>query len=127
MIIAVSSRSDAGLDSFVDPRFGRCAFYTIIEVDAGTIINVQSHPNTVTTSFFVAGVQAIKMIVNIGVNTVITGKLGPKSFYGLRDAEIPAYSATPGILVSQALEMFLQKKLSLITKFGAPHMGKRVT
>ncbi len=127
MKIAVSSRSDAGLDSFVDPRFGRCAFYTIIEVDAGKITNVHSLPNTATTKFFVAGVQAIKMLVNIDVNTVITGNLGPKSFYGLRDAEIPVYSATPDILISQALEMFLQKKLSLITQFGAPHMGKRVT
>ena len=32
MRVAVSSSSDAGLDSRVDPHFGRCAYYTIIDI-----------------------------------------------------------------------------------------------
>jgi len=125
MKIAVSSSSDAGLDSSVDPQFGRCPFYTIIEIEDGEITNVQSLSNTAgEASFFNVGVQAIQQIINCNVNTVITGKLGPKSFRGLRDAGIPAYSVTPEIQVSEALEMFLQNKLSLISEEGVPHMGR---
>ena len=77
MRIAVSSSSDVGLDSPVDPRFGRCAFYTFIEVEDGKIINVQSLPNTALSAPHGAGVQATQMIVNNGVNAIITGNLGP--------------------------------------------------
>lgn len=123
MKIAVSSGSDAGLDSPVDPRFGRCAFFTIIEVTDGEVTSVQSLPNTAVSAFHGAGIQSTQMVVNSGVNTIITGNLGPNAFYGLQQAGIPVYSAMPGILVSQALEMFLQGKLQMITQPGAPHMG----
>lgn len=123
MKIAVSSSTDAGLDSPVDPRFGRCAFFTIIEVTDGEVTNVQSLSNTAVSAFHGAGIQSTQLVVNSGVNTIITGNLGPNAFYGLQQAGIPVYSAMPGILVSQALEMFLQGKLQVITQPGAPHMG----
>ena len=124
--IAVSSSSDAGLDSPVDPRFGRCPFYTIIELEDGKIIKVQPLQNAAATAtFYSVGIKAIQLIIKNGVNTIITGKLGPKSFRGLRDAGIPVYNIAPEIQVSQALEMFLQNKLSLISDPGAPHAGKR--
>ncbi len=123
MKIAVSSSSNAGLDAPVDPRFGRCAFFTIIEVTNSTVTGVQSLPNSAVSAFHGAGIQATQMIVNSGVNTILTGNLGPNAFYGLQQAGIPVYSVMSGILVSQALEMFLQGKLTLITQPGAPHMG----
>jgi len=121
--IAVSSSSDAGLDSPVDPRFGRCPFYFIIEVENGKIINVQPLPNTAVSAAHGAGVQATQMIVNNGVNAIITGNLGPNAFYGLQQAGIPAYSVTPGFPISQAVDLFLQNKLPLISQPGASHMG----
>lgn len=124
MKIAISSSSGAGLGSPVDPRFGRCAFYTIVEVNDGEVTNVQSLPNTAVTAFQGAGIQATQMVVNCGVNIIITGFLGPNAFYGLQQAGIPVYSVTSGILVSQALELFLQNELPLISQPGAPYMGR---
>ena len=123
MKIAVSSSSNAGLDSPVDPRFGRCAFFTIIEVTDSEVTGVQSLPNSAVTAFHGAGIQATQMVVNSGVNSIITGNLGPNAFYGLQQAGIPVYSVMPGILVSQAVEMFLEGTLPLITQPGPPHRG----
>lgn len=125
MKIAVSSASNAALNSTVDPRFGRCAFYTIIEVEEGKIINVQSLSNSAASEFFVAGVQALQILVEHGVTTIITGTVGPKSFYELRNAGIPVYTVESDVNVSQALELFLKDKLSLISEPGIPHRGKR--
>ncbi len=58
MKIAVSSSTNAGLDSPVDPRFGRYAFFTIIEFTDNDVSGVQSLPNSAVSAFHGAGIQA---------------------------------------------------------------------
>ena len=45
MRIAVSSEGSGGLDALVSHHFGRCPFYTLVDVEDGRIGAVESVPN----------------------------------------------------------------------------------
>ncbi|MGM0419001.1 MAG: NifB/NifX family molybdenum-iron cluster-binding protein, partial [Thermodesulfobacteriota bacterium] len=80
MKIAVSSKGNK-LTSQVDERFGRCAFFMIIEPESLEYEVIEN-----TGSEQGAGVTAAKTIVNAGAQALITGSCGPKAFMVLKEA-----------------------------------------
>jgi len=104
MKIAISI-SEKSFDSKVDPRFGRCPYYVIVdsETDEHEIIK-----NTAGEEFRGAGVTAAQMIADKGVKVAISGNFGPKAMSVLNSAGIEAKSGVSDITAKEAYDK--QKK-----------------
>jgi len=68
MKIAVSS-SGKDLDSHVDPRFGRCACFVIVETDD---MSFEAFDNASISLGGGAGIQAAQFVASKGAKAVIT-------------------------------------------------------
>jgi len=95
------------LEDPIDPRFGRCPFFLIIESDG----SVRAVPNCARAARGGAGIQAAQQIVNENVKVVITGEIGPNAFEVLSAAKIDIMLAPPGI-GSKTLEEYRLNKLT---------------
>jgi len=71
MKLAVTSMGD-NLDSQVDPRFGRCQYFVIVDPETMQFEAVQN-PNIQAGSG--AGIATAQMIAQKGVDTVLTGNV----------------------------------------------------
>jgi predicted Fe-Mo cluster-binding NifX family protein len=85
MKIAITS-SGKGLDSAVDPRFGRAAYFLIVDTDSLDFDVVDNSDNL--NAFRGAGIQAAAMISNKGAEVLLTGYCGPNAFKTLSAANI---------------------------------------
>jgi len=109
MKIAVSAAGNT-LDSLVDPRFGRCAYFVIADVEGNEIKNVEAveNPGMMIRG---GGIQAIQLIVNKKVEVLITGNIGPNAVEILSSRGIKIAAIMPGISVREAIEKYLKGDL----------------
>ena len=93
MLIAVTALEDS-LQSVIDPRFGRAAYYMIINTATG---EVTSHNNSdgVGASNG-AGTGAAQTLSEYGVEALYTGSVGPKAADVLQKANIRYYENITG-------------------------------
>ncbi len=116
MKVAVSSSGNT-LDSQVDPRFGRCPFYIIIDVDTmdHEVIN-----NTSMSAPSGAGIAAAQLVAGRGIDVVLTGSVGPNATQVLSQAGVKIITGAQGS-IRQAIEAF--KKGDLKETQQAPYSG----
>ena len=88
--ICVSSRGKT-LDSEVDPRFGRCEYFLIIDIKDKKILSVKSVKNEGFTKDRGAGISAAGQIGRLNAIAVITGDIGPKADEVLKQLKIKVY------------------------------------
>ena len=84
MRIAISA-SGPTLDDMVDPRFGRCPYFIIIDTDT---MQFEAVPNPSAASPSGAGIQAAQFVVSKGVQAVVSGNVGPNSSAVLQSAGV---------------------------------------
>ena len=118
MKIAITAQGET-LDSPLDPRFGRCAFFLIFDDSQKS---VQVVPNAAVGAAHGAGITAAQKVLEIGVQVVLTGNLGPNAFNVLMQGGVKAYRANPGP-VSQAIDQYHNNKLPPISLAGPGHAG----
>ena len=112
MKIAISAQG-AGLDSPVDPRFGRARYFIVADTETG---GISAHDNTVNINVAQgAGIQSAKNVADLGVQAVITGNVGPKAYSTLSAAGIEIYTGATGT-VRYILDAFRAGKLSRTDK-----------
>ena len=104
------------LDAQTDPRFGRCAYFVIVDSETKQFETI---PNTAAGVSGGAGIQAAQTIANKGVKLLITGNVGPKAFQALSAAGIEIATGVFGT-VKDAVEKF---KSGELRKTGAPTVG----
>jgi predicted Fe-Mo cluster-binding NifX family protein len=92
MKICITAMGD-NLDANVDPRFGRCKYFLIIDTDS---MNVNPISNESMMASGGAGIQAAQMVAKTGVDTVITGNVGPNAFQTLKSAGIKIITGVNG-------------------------------
>jgi len=92
MKICISSTGD-NLDADIDPRFGRCHFFLIIDLES---MNVDSISNESIMTSSGAGIQAAQKVANKEVDIVITGNIGPNAFQTLKAAGIKVITGING-------------------------------
>jgi predicted Fe-Mo cluster-binding NifX family protein len=97
-------------DSEVDSQFGRCNYFVIIDPETESITSI---PNPGSETSGGAGIRAAEAIAGAGVDTLLTGSVGPNSFSILSEAGIETYSGIRGT-VSFALREYQSGKLSLL-------------
>jgi len=110
-IIAVSSSPPGGLDAIVDGRFGRCPFFTLVEVVDGNIKLLEVVANGGMNAMGGAGMQAAQLVGSKQANVVITGHLGPNAYTALASLNMKKVIGAMGMNVRQAVEGFLNGTL----------------
>lgn len=108
MKIAITA-SGSTPESQVDPRFGRAAFFVVVDTDSGAMRCVNN--NQSLSSARGAGVQAAMTVSRLGVECLITGHCGPKAHRALTAAGIEVYTGAEGS-VTEALQHFQAGHLS---------------
>ena len=84
MRIAVTAQG-ADLDSAVDPRFGRCRNFVIVDSDSD---GFEAFSNEGVMASGGAGTQSAQLLANKGVGAVVTGNVGPNAARALEAAGI---------------------------------------
>jgi len=107
MKIAVSS-SGKGLDSLIDPRFGRCAYFLMVETDD---MSFEVFDNQSIASGGGAGIQSAQFISSKGAKAVITGNCGPNAVQTLAAAGIEMFLENTGV-VREVLQKFKNGELT---------------
>jgi len=126
MKICITS-SGSGLDSLVDPRFGRCPFFIFIDDENEKKFSAVKNPGI--DSLRGAGVQSAQTIISQKAEVVITGNIGPNSLEVLNNSGIKIFQAAPEAKIKDALSAFKQNELPEMTQsvragFGAPGRGR---
>jgi predicted Fe-Mo cluster-binding NifX family protein len=101
MKIAVTS-TGTDMDSPVDPRFGRCPYLAVVDLESGQL---EAVVNPFQNASGGAGIQAAQWVVGKGVGALLTGSCGPKASAVLEDADIEVISGVSGS-VREAVESF---------------------
>jgi predicted Fe-Mo cluster-binding NifX family protein len=116
MKVCVSAVSNS-LDAQLDPRFGRCAYFIILETET---MQFEAVPNASQDASGGAGIQAAQVIVNKGAKVLIAGNVGPNAFQALSAAGVAIITGASGT-VRQVVEQFKQGELK---PTGAPTVGE---
>jgi predicted Fe-Mo cluster-binding NifX family protein len=101
MKIAISSMGK-DLDSQIDPRFGRCQYFVLVDPET---LAFEAMENEGLMASGGAGVQAAQLVVQKGASTLITGNLGPNAASALTAAGIKVYLVTGGT-VRESLSLY---------------------
>ena len=99
--------SSGSLDAQVDPRFGRCQYFLIVDSDK---MDFEAMPNMGANTMGGAGIQAAQAVSNKGVGVVITGNVGPNAFKALSAAGINVLTGASGT-VRDVIEMYKSGQL----------------
>jgi len=119
MKIAVSS-SGRNLDSQVDPRFGRCAYFVIVETDD---MSFEAFDNENIALDGGAGIQSAQFVGSKGVRAVITGNCGPNAVQTLSVSRIDVFVGNSGT-VREVIEKYTRGDIeSSSTANVADHHG----
>ena len=118
-VIAVTS-TGMGLESRVDPRFGRCAYFAI----SGPSGALTAVVNTARDFGNGAGIEAAKQVIDAKVDVVITGNIGPNAFRVLSAAGVRVFVGGCGT-VQDSLEWYRTGAMKeAYGSTGAAHRGK---
>ncbi len=98
MMICITSQGDT-LESQVDPRFGRCAYFVFADTATGKFEAVKN-PNLEATGG--AGPQSAQLAASKGAKKVLTGNVGPNAMSTLAAAGIEVVTGVSGT-VKEAL------------------------
>jgi len=101
MKIAITS-SGTDLTSQIDPRFGRCPYFIIIDPDTEKFEAIEN-PNVQAMGG--AGIQSAQLVANKGAEFVLTGSCGPNAFQTLSAAGVKVITGMVGT-VKEAISRF---------------------
>jgi predicted Fe-Mo cluster-binding NifX family protein len=102
MRIAVTAQGQ-GMDAPADPRFGRARCFVVVDTETGESWTVDNTANLNAPQG--AGIQASRKIVELGVDALVTGHIGPKAFSALRAGNVAIYTGASGT-VAEAVDEF---------------------
>ena len=115
MKIAITARGN-DLDSQVDPRFGRCAVFLVVDTESMAFEAVQ---NASAAAGGGAGIQAAQLVADRDVEAVLTGNCGPNAFRTLQAAGIEVIVGVSGT-VRDAAERY---KSGALAATEGPNVG----
>ncbi|MFV9631279.1 MAG: NifB/NifX family molybdenum-iron cluster-binding protein [Methanosarcinales archaeon] len=101
MKICVTSTGTT-MDAPVDPRFGRCQYFMIVDLDT---MEYESMSNPSINASGGAGIQAAQTVAGKGVDAIATGNVGPNATQTLSAAGIQIMTGARGT-VKDAIEQY---------------------
>jgi len=107
MKIAVSSHGK-DLNSQINPRFGRCEYFLIVNTDDMSFKAIENKSASLSSG---AGIEAALLVISNGAKAVITGNCGPKAVQTLSTAGIDLFVDYAGT-VKDAIEKYKSSDLT---------------
>jgi predicted Fe-Mo cluster-binding NifX family protein len=104
------------LDSAVDPRFGRCAFFILADPES---LEFKALANPYAAAAGGAGIQSAQLVAKEGAEAVVTGNVGPNAFQTLSSLGLKIYAGATGT-VKEAIQQYKQGKFKEMTGPTAP-------
>jgi len=95
------------MQAVVDPRFGRCSWFVLIETDD---MSLEAFENANGDLGGGAGIQSAQLMARKGANAVLTGNCGPNAHSTLTAAGIDVFVGCSGS-VAQAVERYMSGEL----------------
>jgi predicted Fe-Mo cluster-binding NifX family protein len=125
MRIAVASSNGGGLEDTISAVFARAPAFTIVDVENGEIKNVKIIQNQAMSAPRGAGIMAVQMLINEGIDTVIAGQYGPNAYDALQASGIRIYTFPAGTSIKKAIEKIIkgeipQEQVSTATPYVPP-------
>lgn len=87
------SATGPSLDAEVDPRFGRCQYFIIVDPET---MEFEAVENSSPTASGGAGISAAQMVASKGIEAVLTGNCGPNAYKVLSAAGIKVITGVSG-------------------------------
>jgi predicted Fe-Mo cluster-binding NifX family protein len=101
MKVAVSAMG-LTLGAAVEPRFGRCSTFVVVETDDMTFEAMENRNGSLSGG---AGIQSAQLMAQMGIEVVLTGNCGPNAHQTLSAAGIEVVVGCGGT-VSEAVARF---------------------
>ncbi len=119
MKVAISS-SGKDLNSQVDPRFGRCTYFLIVNTSDMSFEVFDNESGVLGGG---AGIQSAQFVASKGAKAVITGNCGPNAVHTLYAAGIQVFLGNTGTL-KEALDNYKNGNLTPTKEANVPdHSG----
>ena len=119
MKVAVSS-SGRDLNAQLDPRFGRCSYFLIIDTQD---MSCEVFENENATLGGGAGIQSAQFVASKGAKAVLTGNCGPNAMQTCSAAGIQVYVGQSGS-AKDIVDKYKNGELTATTEASAPpHAG----
>jgi predicted Fe-Mo cluster-binding NifX family protein len=115
MKIAVSSTGPT-LEDQVDPRFGRCPYFIIVNP---ATMEFEALPNTNAELGGGAGIQSATLVMEKGATVILTGSCGPNAVQVLKQGSARIVTGVSG-MVSQVVLQFTAGSLRSSNTAQAP-------
>lgn len=94
MKLAFSS-SGMDIDDQIDPRFGRCRYFVIVDSET---MDFESFENMAAGASGGAGISAARSVVDRGAQVVLTGNVGPNAHQALSAANVEYITGVSGTI-----------------------------
>ncbi len=101
--VAIPTKRKGGLEDIVSEVFGRANTFTVVDMEDSVIKNVKVLKNPAVSYQHGAGPIVVNMLIDSGVNVVLSGELGPGASALLEQHKIMMIAVKPGITVSEAI------------------------
>lgn len=101
-----------GLEAEVDQRFGRCAYFVIVDTESGKVIDSVSNGSVEASGG--AGPQSAQQLSGLGVGAVALSNIGPNAATALQAAKIEVHSGVEGT-VNATLQKFLKGNMTPVS------------
>lgn len=119
MKIAISA-AGRNLDAEMDPRFGRCAYFIIVDPET---MEFEVIDNSGAMAAGGAGVSAAQAVVDKGVQALLTGNCGPNAYQVLSSAGIQLITGVFG-KIRDVVENYRSGKYRASSQANVPdHFG----
>ena len=116
----VITASTPDLSSPVDPRFGRCAYFLVVDTES---MKFETQENPHVSSPSGAGIQSAQFIADKGAKALLTGSCGPNAFQTLQAAGVEVIVGVTGT-VQEAIQQFKSSRLKSAVQPNVPsHFG----
>jgi len=115
MKVAITSTGKE-LDSELDRRFGRCAYFLVVDTEND---DMEAIDNSAIAAGGGAGIAAAQQLIDHDVKALITGNVGPNAFQTLNASGIEIYTGESGT-ISELMERFRKGELG---KAGSANVG----
>ncbi len=115
MKIAITAKGKE-LGSDIDPRFGRCGYFVIVDTDT---MEFEAVINEGAMASGGAGPQAAQTVSKTGAKVLITGNVGPNAHHALEAAGIEIIAGSSG----QVVDMVERYKKGELSSTTAPTVG----
>ena len=107
MKIAISA-TDNTLDASVDSRFGRCAWFLVVDSEN---MGYEAIKNENAEAASGAGTSCAQLILGKGADAVISGRVGPNAHEVLKQGDVTIFIAPADSSVRETIQKCMHNQL----------------